>query len=171
MIKRKKKNRINMRKVITMVTIQFVIALFFGCMLQGSMPIALEKTKPATITVDAVQYIRSGEGYLIISSNSDTYIFDNSGYPEQYGVRKLRDMITAGETLSIRYTKSWMLSLGIHNRIVDARTESEILRSMEIYNEGVKNHPFYTSIFWGFIELVFLFVVFLMVRRKSFFRN
>lgn len=168
---RKKKKIINKRKVVALVAVQLFIILCFTCMLQGSLPISPERTKSATIIVEDIIFIGGREGKLIISSDSGTYVFDNSGYPEQYSVHKVENMIAVGDTITILYTKSWMLSLGTHNRIVDARKGEETLRSMDVYNESIKNHSIYTSIFWGFIELVFLLVVIAMICSKSFYRN
>lgn len=151
---KKKKN--DTHRVAKIVIIQLLILIGFYLMLYGTKPTPVESTEFASITVDDIRYSNIGGPFLVVSSGSEKYIFSNSGYPDQYSVDQLSEIISVGDCLSIRYEQRFSIRFGIHNHIIDAYSDTHRLRSIEITNEARKEGFIPWCTLWGLIELGFL---------------
>lgn len=164
---RNKMKKLNKRKVVSIVAIQVFIVIIFSLILYSTTTTPIEKTKVASIVVEDIECIGGRKPFLSISSGPETYIIDNSAYPDEYSVKQLEKMISIGDSISIRYERRFSVRLGIHNNIVDARTDTHVYRSLEMINESRIPARKSGCILTGGIEFVFLFIVIAMVISKS----
>lgn len=162
-----KKKKLNKRKIISLAMIQLAIILLGVFALLFNMPIAPEKIRSTAITVENTIFRKSGPN-LIICSGADKYVFGNNG---KYTALQLDEMISVGDRLSISCAPSWSLIFGTHYRVVEARTDTYELLSLEETREDARKANVSCIIVFSVIELGLVFAVVSMVIRKSFYRN
>ena len=168
---RKKKGKLNKRKVVATVVLQGLIVIVFANILYSTAPTPIEKTKATSIVVKDIVLVGGNSPHLVISTGSGTYYIDNSVTRRQYSVYQREDMISVGDRISIRYERRFTIQLGAHNNIVDARADGQAYRLLDVVNESRASARKDAYKLAGFIEFVFLFVVFFMVISKSFYRK
>jgi hypothetical protein len=148
-----------LRILAAFLIIQFGIVLLI-CM---GKPVAIENTKQVDIIVEDFHVVgtynaRHHGRELIIESDSTEYRFGDRATLKEYSVLQISQTISVGDRLTVRYyerTGIW----GTRNWVVDARSEMEVFRSWEEYNNGG---------FWATLILFCIIELLLVVTFFSF---
>ena len=128
-----------------------------------SQPISVNDTKQIEITVDDIFFVRvPRENWLVVVSDSTKYLFKSRLTFEECSVDELYESISEGNKLSLKYYEEYNI-LGKSNLVVDARTESEIYRTIEGYNQSKQGVTTLVVIIFSIIELVFIGIICLYV--------
>lgn len=156
-IKLNKEEKKILPTIIMFVLIQILIIAFFCHMWEGTKLIDIKDTEQIDITVEKVyrdeRFGRRsvGLGNLIIISDSVKYVFDNDVPSEGYPIRKLHELISKGDTLTLIFIRKER-----YHTVVAAKTETETYRTLEGYNHGRKALVPITIIFSAIVESIFL---------------
>ena len=161
------------KKYLRIALIQLMLLLMFlGCF-YSSKPFEIQNVKQAVLIVDDISYERVISEYKFsFFSNSVKYQFSNKGVFSNYSNSELYEKIEIGDRITIKYVEEYGL-FGKINWVVDARTETEVYRSIEDYSDQ-KIAFIIICVFFYVVELLFLIVVTLYVfydRRLAFFKN
>ena len=149
---------------LVLILLQAIIVFAFVRLLIGSQKIDISETKQVNVTVGDVYYSRvPRENRLVIVADGVKYLFQGRPTVDEYSVYELYNAISIGDRLSIAYYESTNIFFEKVNVIVDARTENEILRSLEAYTRGRQGVPVFVVILFSVIELVLLGIVFVYV--------
>lgn len=153
------------KKFLPLLLVQLLIVFFFAYCIIDSQPIDISDTKQIDITVDDMYKIHRHRGtWVAVVADSTEYIFQTGVLSEEYSTSKLYQTISKGDNLSlIYYETDRILFRGKTNIVVDARTETEIYRSFEVFNRNRQNTPILIAIVFSIIELILIGVVFLNV--------
>ena len=152
------------------VLVQLIIAFIFICMLAESQQINVDDIKQIDITIDDVYYFRvPRNNWLFIVSDSSKYLFKNRSTSEEYSVSELYEAISEGSELSLIYQEKDTI-FGKTNLIVDARTKTEVYRTLEEYNRAKQGLPLIVIIFFSIIEVIFvgIFAVYVWINFNVF---
>lgn len=151
------------RIVIVLALIQLVIIFTFVHVLIDSQQINETDTERIDIIVDDIYYYRvPTENRLVIISDSVKYFFKSRSTLEEASVDQLYKSISEGTRLSLRYqeTRIWGRTV---NLVVDARSETEVFRTIGEYNRGKQGISVYVCFVFSAIEIVFIGIVFACV--------
>ncbi len=152
-----------LRTVIALVLIQLLFIFSSIHMFICSQPISVNDTKQIEITVDDIYFVRvPRENWLVVVSDSTKYLFKSRLTFEECSVDELYESISEGNKLSLKYYEEYNI-LGKFNLVVDARTESEIYRTIEGYNQSKQGVTTLVVIIFSIIELVFIGIICLYV--------
>ncbi|MBQ2273271.1 MAG: hypothetical protein II337_07415 [Clostridia bacterium] len=152
-----------LKTVIALILIQFAIVLILTPSMNPK-PIGIEDTKQIDITVDDIYYFKfsKGDSWFVVVSDSTRYIFIGRPTFEGYSVSELYRSIHKGDKLSLMYRETYNI-LGRVNLVVDARSGSEIYRTIEEYNVGAQYTKVFVAILFSIIEIVFIGIIFVYV--------
>ena len=151
-----------LKTVIALILIQFAIVLILTPSMNPK-PIDIEDTKQIDITVDDICYFPVlREEFLFVVSDSTRYLFIGRPTFEGYSVSELYRSIHKGDKLSLMYRETYNI-LGRVNLVVDARSGSEIYRTIEEYNVGRQYAKVFVAILFSIIEIVFIGIIFVYV--------
>ena len=155
------------------IFLEIIIVLTFIQLWCNAKPVSEQDLLKANIVVEDVRYI-SGKNIsrLIISANSQKYHFPNIG---KISNSKLSDMINEGDELFITYyPKDGLFTTT--NRIVDAYSQTQVLRTTEEYLSSYKGVRVIETVGFILVELLFftiavfylyIFDVIKIKRRKT----
>ena len=133
-------------------------------MFNESQPINSTDIKRIDVTVDDLYIFRvAGENRLFIISEDTKYVFDGRPTLREYSPSQLYDFISKGDILSLGYYEENRILFGKINVIVDARSGTEIYRSIEEYNRGKTGVVPFLIIIFCLVELIFGGYAFLYV--------
>ena len=152
-----------LKTVIALILIQFAIVLILTPSMNPK-PIGVEDTKQIDITVDDIYYFNFSKrgSWFVVVSDSTMYRFPSRTTFEEYSVGKLYRSIHKGDKLSLMYRESYTI-FGKINWVVDARSGSEIYRTIEEYNVGRQRMKVFVAILFSIIEIVFIGIIFVYV--------
>lgn len=154
----------SIRAGVLLLMIQAVLVFFFVLLWTSSRPIDIEDAKQAAVTVEDLFLIRApGEDRLVVVADSTYYVFAGRARSEERSVHALYDAISRGDRLALTYYESGGVLRKEVNRVIDARTETEIYRSFEAYNRGRQSVSVFVVILYAVIETVFVGIVFVYV--------
>lgn len=152
-----------LRTVIALVLIQLLFVFTSIYALICSKPISENDTKQIEIIVDDMYFVRvPRENWLVVVSDSTKYLFKSRLTFYECSVDELYESISEGNKLSLKYYEEYNI-LGKSNLVVDARTETEIYRTIEEYNQNKQGVPVLVIIIFSIIELVFIGIICLYV--------
>lgn len=160
-IKRRIKKRIK-RHALIFVLIQIVIFQFFvPSLLRQFPPITLEDTKRAVIVVEEVNFeeVYHRTYRLEIKSSGLTYRFPLDCSDDEYSIYELRDTISIGEVIEIRYIE-YQIAFGKRLDIVDARADSKVYRIFDVYKHRRESAFYFGLILFLIIEVVYILILY-----------
>lgn len=154
----------NIWAIFVLIMIQVIVIFSFVLLWTSSRKIDIEDTKQAAVTVEDLFLIRApGEDQLVVVADSTYYLFESRARSEERSVHELYDSISMGDRLALTYYVSGGILRKEVNRVIDARTETEIYRSFEAYNRGRQSVSVFVVILYAVIETVFVGIVFVYV--------
>lgn len=114
-----------------------------------------------TVTVDAIRYEHNFriESRVWIKSNSQQYFFGSPHTSNEYAAHEIFESLSEGDEITIFFYEENSIS-GPRNRIIDARTDTEVFRTYEDYLKSKTNVIPVVCVLCAFIELLFLSGVF-----------
>ena len=152
-----------LRMLIVFVVIQLVIIFISVSFFRDSQPTSIEDVKRVDIVVDDAYCLPvMRENRLYVVSDSITYVFTSRPGAKEYSVSQIYKSIHEGDRLSLMYKETSSI-LGKVNFVVDARSETEIYRTLDGYNNGKKDLPLFVIIFSSVIEIAFIGIVLVSV--------
>lgn len=173
--KKKKKKRNNKRKIILEITlavlVQLIILMASSSMISRTFPIPPDRIKTASIVVEDKDYSAYKEPHLILSSGGKQYVFWNYRGPNEYSSPQLRDMISVGDCLIVQYTEDRTIILGKYYKVLGARTESQVYRTVEGNNKIREENRIPWCVICGILELLYLLAIIFRIREKKFYRK
>lgn len=154
----------NIWAIFVLIMIQVIVIFSFVLLWTSSRKIDIEDTKQTAVTVEDLFLIRApGEDQLVVVADSTYYLFESRARSEERSVHELYDSISMGDRLALTYYVSGGILRKEVNRVIDARTETEIYRSFEAYNRGRQSVSVFVVILYAVIETVFVGIVFVYV--------
>ena len=161
------------RYILLFVLIQALIICVFIFLISDNQPININETKLVDVIVDDIYCFRvRGENWLCLVADSTKYLFFSRATFADYSVHELYTSISKGDRLSLRYyeSNSGLLKISkISNIVVDARSETEIYRTLEEYNRGIQGGTIGLIIIFLVVELIFVgvFVLYIWWNYKT----
>lgn len=150
------------RMLLLFLLLQLTIIFSLISTLRGNWHIDINETKQANIIVDDIYCYRlSREDQLFVIADSKKYLFTGRDTLKEYSVNDLYNSISKGDSLSLLYYEAENIIFGKFNVVVDARSETEIYRTLEEYNRARKGAPIFVILLYSVIELIFVGVVLL----------
>lgn len=159
-MKRKKKSTIKkhfvrFKPLYAVLLIEVLIVLLFIQILYKSRPISTISLEKTVIVAEDICYDRGISGYHIsVFCNSEEYIFPSLGFHSSYPNGKLYQEIELGDKIFITYYQERTV-FGYKKFIVDAYTESLVLRTIEEYENGTKGIQIFETISFVIIEILY----------------
>lgn len=152
------------RSMFVIGLIQLLIVFTFLRMFNISRPIDVHNTKQSKIIVEDTYCIKAPKEnwWLIVVADSRKYLFGNHSIFDAYSVKELDKVIFPGDTLSLKYYEQYNI-LGRVCIVVDAKTETEVYRTLDDYNRGKHGLDIFVSILFFVIELAYVGVVVIYV--------
>lgn len=148
------------KAIFLFLIIQILIIFSFLLLVGGSQEININETKQIDITVDDTYIIRvPKEDWLFVIADSTYYLFTGRATKEDYSVHELYNSISKGDCLSLRYYELDTILLKNVNKVVDARSDTEIYRNIEEYNYGRHGVDIFVIILCSIIEIIFIGIV------------
>ncbi len=153
-----------LRNIIVVTLIQILIITVFVRTLNISRPIDVHNTKQSKIIVEDTYCIKGPKEnwWLIVVADSRKYLFGNHSIFDAYSVKELDKVIFPGDTLSLKYYEQYNI-LGRVCIVVDAKTETEVYRTLDDYNRGKHGLDIFVSILFFVIESAYVGVVVIYV--------
>ena len=153
-----------LKRIIALIGVEVIIVGLFSYAHYANEPIREETTKNITIVVDEVNsyYDMLAKRHVNVVANGVVYKFPRvSPIVKEFSMSELYETIHPGDTLWIRYVESsGLLGLGPPvNSIVDARTETEQLRSIEAFNQVREDLQTIGIITFCILEFIFMVIV------------
>lgn len=158
--RRVRRNLKNLKKrtIICVLLWQVVLICFLVSGIDSGKNIKPEDTHQATITVEKTRHFSSAGGkgpdWFIVYSDSQKYYFNNFGIFSKYSNSYLDKNISAGEKLTLTYFEKYHLFAN-RNWVVDARSETEVYRTLDEYNERHAGVDVVTIVIFCIIEIIF----------------
>ncbi|MBQ8576070.1 MAG: hypothetical protein IJ447_08505 [Clostridia bacterium] len=163
--RRVKRNLKNLKKrtIVCAVLVQMLLVVFLVNGIIDSQPIKPEETQQATIIVEKKKY-SSRPDWFIVYSDSQKYYFNNFGVFGNYANSELNDSISVGEKLTLTYFEDYHLFAN-RNWVVDARSETEVFRTLDEYNEMHSGGDIAVIIIFCIFEIIFwlFFIPFILL--------
>lgn len=151
-----KKHLRHYKPLYAVIFVQILIGLLFVQVLYDSRPINALPLESSVIVVEDICYERGISGrYISVYSNSEEYIFPRLGFHTSYPNGKLFDAITVGDKMFIKYFPKKEL-FSYKKYIVDAYTESKVLRTIEEYERGKNGVWIFELIIFTITEIFYL---------------
>ena len=157
------------RDILLFVLIQALIICVFIFLMSDNQPININETKLVDVIVDDIYCFRvRGENWLCLVADSTKYLFFSRVTFADYSVHELYTSISKGDRLSLRYYES-NSGLLKSNIVVDARSETEIYRTLEEYNRATQEGTIGLIIIFLVVELIFVgvFVLYIWWNYKT----
>ena len=162
---KKQKRRIKniVRKIAGFLVIQLIIILLFLFSYNISKPFDADELTKIYINVDSTDLytVRMYHSVFVINSNSNKYHFSSPGSNEPTNY-ELQDKISPGDALAVTYYK-----FGGNLWVVDARSDTEIYRSIDVQNNEQQDILKSTYIFFFMMEFVYLVVLIIYIRLST----
>jgi hypothetical protein len=147
-----------LRRAIALALIQVVIVLFFADILIRQ--IDENEIKHSDIVVDDVYKYRSFRTEtLMVVADSKHYLFSSRPTLKEASVNDIYESISIGDQLSLTYYEAQNMVFGKFNVVVDARSETEIYRTLEEYNRSIEGALVGVVILCLIIEMIFCVLV------------
>ena len=144
--------------------INLLVVFLSLCLLRGTQQINLSDTKQIEIIVDDMYVIRVPREYwLIVVADSTEYLFMSRSTIKEYSVGELEQSISIGDKLLLTYFESDSGLLKKSKVVVGARTEIELFRSLEEYNQGRQGAPMVVVIITSIVMIVIWGVGFILL--------
>lgn len=155
------------RNLILFLFVQVLcMQLCFYCW-NACQPIDINDTKQVDIIVDkAYETISGRRQVMYVVADSEYYMFTAPGFFEEYTVGELNDRISEGDHLSLIYYEGYSFFQKV-NHVIDARSETEVFRSLENYYRGKQGIPAFGVIICVIIESLFLTLFVMYVTSHS----
>ena len=148
------------RSILILELVQILILIAFIRMFNIGQPISTNDTKQSDIIVEDIYLIStSKELWLVIIADSEKYVFESHSTFDTYSLEELNESISKGDKLSLRYYEGYV-AFRKTNLVVDARTETELYRTLEEYNSGKQGVPIFVIVLFSIIEIVFVGIIF-----------
>lgn len=157
------------RATIMFIVIQILIILLFSFLLIESRPIDSKDMKRLDLVVESIDYKKVISEYRMdIYSDSVRYSFNSRSVLSECSVSELYDKIKVGDRLSVIFFEKSSL-FDKQNLIIDARTETEIYRSVDTYNNGKSSLVTVVIIILCIVEILFFGVLalFIYINRNA----
>ena len=156
-----KAHRRSLKKILIPVVIQVIIILLFYKLINISKAVEIEDTTQMTVTVDAIRYEYNAriESRVWIKSNSQQYFFGSPHTSNDYAAHEIFESLSEGDEITIIFYEENSIS-GPRNRIIDARTDTEVFCTYENYLKSMTNVIPAVCALFSFVELLFLSGVF-----------
>ena len=157
------------RATIMFIVIQILIILLFFFLLIESRPIDSKDMKRIDLVVESIDYKKVISEYRMdIYSDSVRYSFNSRSILSECSVSELYDKIKVGDRLSVIFFEKSSL-FDKQNLIIDARTETEIYRSVDTYNNGKSSLVTVVIIILCIVEILFFGVLalFIYINRNT----
>ncbi|MBQ8791472.1 MAG: hypothetical protein IJZ51_09190 [Ruminiclostridium sp.] len=157
------------RATIMFIVIQILIILLFSFLLIESRPIDSKDMKRLDLVVESIDYKKVISEYRMdIYSDSVRYSFNSRSVLSECSVSELYDKIKVGDRLSVIFFEKSSL-FDKQNLIIDARTETEIYRSVDTYNNGKSSIVTVVIIILCIVEILFFGVLalFIYINRNA----
>ena len=153
-----------LRNIVVVTLIQILIIAAFVRTLNISRPIDVHNTKQSKIIVEDTYCIKGPKEnwWLIVVADSRKYLFGNHSIFDAYSVRELDKVIFPGDVLFLKYYEQYNI-LGRVCIVVDAKTETEIYRTLDDYNRGKHGLDIFISILFFVIDSAYVGVVVICV--------
>ena len=154
--KNKVKNHfIRYKPLYVAIFLEIIIVLTFIQLWCNARPVSEGDLLNTTIVVDDVRYVSGTKtSRLYVFTESQKYYFPNLG---KISNSKLSDMINIGDELFITYyTKDGLFTTT--NRIVDAYSQTQVLRTTEEYLSSYKGVRVIETVVFILVELLFFTV-------------
>lgn len=155
------------KRILFFLIKQLLILLVFLTPLYQAKPIPEDKCTQVSVVVEDVDYrrvVRSNT--LVIVSDSVEYRFPARGFlDKEYSNYELQQKIQKGDKLTITVVDNYSI-LGKTKLILDARTETEVYRSLEVTNSGREFMMIFLGIVFAVVEV--LFIVWQMLKITKF---
>lgn len=167
-IKRLKRriNRKLKKHVLAFVFAQIVILLLFvPDMINQKPPITLDDTTEKNVVIEKVRFIRGGpksSDKIDIITSDGKYRFPNIDTGGNYSNRKLKDLLSEGDVITIRY-KERLTVFGRNLVIADARTENEVYRTFDEFKKQMEDGFYLWIGVFVLVELVYAAVLFVVL--------
>ena len=150
------KHKKMMRMFVKILSLQILMICLFIYALTSSQPVSTEALQEADITVEEVYRVyKKRGGMLKVIADSETYVFHNGGSSE-LSAAQLSKRIFAGDQLCISYVERDSL-FGTRKVVVAARSDSEVYRTLEVYNSNREKGAVPLCILFLLMEGIFLF--------------
>ena len=125
-----------------------------------NLPVRPEDVQQITITVEDMKWHgqkKASPSHLDIYAESGCYLFINSekDKPEAQEIYEKR-LIAVGDEISISYIRK-VRDLGMRNIVVEAHTDTDVLRTVEGYN--AKHKPGVNILIFSIINGIYVFLV------------
>ena len=151
------------RSMLILGLVQILILIAFIRMFNIGQPVSIYDTKQADIIVEDIYLISSRkEQWLVIIVDSEKYVLESHSTFDTYSLEELNESISKGDKLSLRYYEGYV-AFRKTNLVVDARTETELYRTIEKYNRGKQGVPIFVIVLFSIIEIVFVGILFVYV--------
>lgn len=159
-LRRVKRNlkRLDKRTIICALLLQVLFICFLVNGINDSKTIKPEDTQQVTIVVEETKHFESAGGrgpdWFIVYSDSQKFYFNNFGFFAQYSNSQLDESISVGEKLTLTYFEKYHLFAN-RNFVVDARSESEVFRTLDEYNKNFSYSDVAAIIIFCILEIIF----------------
>lgn len=139
----------------TIISVELLIVFFFVLIWNGSRPLSEYTLEKTAIVVEDVHYVSGKDvSRLTVSADSRVYSFPKFSGGE-YSNSKLSEMIKVGDELFISYYTEDGLFQST-NWIVDASTQTKVLRTAEEYIKDQKVGRVVSTVMFIIIEMLYL---------------
>lgn len=153
----------SLRSIFIIIIIHILIIQVLVTGYKNSFPVEIQDTKCVDITVSDVIKVFGRHRTLAINvytyldgSDYTKFVFPRSVSPDEYSCDELYDVLFPGESLSLRYVERRSIT-GWKNIVVEARTETDIYRTLDGYNNKDGKEPrIIMIVLFSIIEVFFL---------------
>ncbi len=152
------------RSMLILCFVQILIVVAFIRIFNVGQPISTHDTKQTDIIVEDIHLISTRrDAWLVIIAGSEKYLFERHSSFDTYPWEQLNKSISKGDKISLRYYEGYTI-FGRSNWIVEARTETEIYRTLEEYNRAKQGVSIFVVIIFIIIEIVYALIAFVYIR-------
>ena len=134
-------------------------------MINQKPPITLDDTTEKNVVIEKVRFIRGGpksSDKIDIITSDGKYRFPNIDTGGNYSNRKLKELLSEGDVITIRY-KERLTVFGRNLVIADARTENEVYRTFDEYKKQMEDGFYLWIGVFVLVELVYAAVLFVVL--------
>ena len=156
----------SIRAIILLTLVQLVIIFLLVIAINESRQINIDETKQVDITVDDIYLFRGSHRdsrWLFVADGATRYLFWGKNTSEDASTYELYDSISCGDKLSLIYYESTHIILGNINVVVDARTETEVYRTLDSYNRSKQGLIPFVIILYVIMEFIFIGIALIYV--------
>lgn len=140
-----------------LIALEFLIVFLFALIWDDLEPLSSRHLEKTTICVDQINFVSAGKSSdLVVIDDGISYYFTNGSGSSEYTVYELRDLLQIDDELHITYyVGKWKMGLVERNVIVEAHTDTQVLRTIEGYNERKNGLRPFTLVMFILVELLY----------------